>query len=420
MIYYRIMSEIVYPKDAKVVSLKSVVQKSADSICLKMFDMVFRLTERSAKQNKQWESQNFEFLEESKQAIRLTNQAVQIGLAQTFSGLNEKAALIDWGMGQATNYPLSALPESIAITPVEPSKEAVINAYKKGRISQDVLNRLITNELPPYPITDHSIDGIFSITALHVLPLKSLQITIDEFRRILKPNRKILALQDVAPGWDFLSSLTPEISEWINSYILTKYPSLSYGNIDDFEKNTFWSNYLNLALRHISQQGYWDLEAGSKFRNEFFDLSQIVLGMSNLRPVVDKIASHHNIPLRKLRERFKNEYRGLTGVLYNTAIVLNYLKLIPEEQMSDKFQNFIYTLSTCFSLIFNDIYEAYLVYVFKEKDFEVETGNINVVINNDVPNESVFNIDGSQAIILESSQDKSFASVRKFVAKNEP
>lgn len=414
------MVEIVYPKDAKVAPLKSAVQKSADSICLKMFDMVFRLTEGSAKQNKQWGNQNFEFLEKSKQAIKLTNQAVQIGLAQTFSGLSEKAALIDWGMGQATNYPLSTLPESIVVTPIEPNKEAVVNAHKKGRISQDVLNRLITNELPPYPIPDHSIDGLFSITALHVLPLKSLQITIDEFKRILKPNGKILALQDVAPGWDFLSSLTPEISEWINSYILTKYSGLSYGNIDEFEKNTFWDNYLNLALKHISQQGYWDLDSGNNFKNDFFDLSQITLGMGNLRPVVDKIASHHDIPLKKLRERFKNEYKGLARILYNTAVVLNYLKLIPEEKMPDKFQNLIYTLSTCFSLIFNDIYEAYLIYVFKEKGFEVETENINVVVNNVVPNESVFNIDGSQAVIFESSQNKSFASVRKFVAKNEP
>lgn len=140
-----------------------------------------------------------------------------------------QGGIVDFGAGEANFYSGSDLwrniidQQRLTLIPIEPSRQALHNAYRNGRLTHDEHARAICSSEPPYPIADNSVDAVVSISTLHTIAGPESPKYFRELHRILRPGGSFVHVQPVGVLTSFLAGLPPDAKDKILDYIFKKY-----------------------------------------------------------------------------------------------------------------------------------------------------------------------------------------------------
>ncbi len=332
-----------------------------------MFSYSAHLLPGGAYEGNEWNSDKYISLEKRKAIGEVKNIATQIGISEALKELKPGARVIDWGHGKGSNFPLVYLPD-FELIPIEPIGEAVGLSYKEGRINNVAFHNLITKPIPPYPLSDHSIDGILGITSFHTLPYAEMVMVGREFRRIIRDIGPVCHIQDVSAARNFLDNIPDPVLTKMIEYLTYKYNGLSFKRPEDPRRDDFWTQYLSIGVKRINSYGYWLIDDTGlekpKHIEENPEIPLVIPGKNMLNVYLEKLSSFHNIPMKVLIERINSSndlLRSDLGVLFHRmAFILAYAKFIPTNELPDKFLSFFRAFTLGNALLINDIIDTHV------------------------------------------------------------
>jgi hypothetical protein len=300
-------------------------------------------------------------------------EVVQIALAQELGFAGVEDVLLDWGIGEAPYYPLSYV--RAKIRGVEVNRQAVVQAYREGRIGKEVLRTLETTPTPPYRNIDaESVTGVMGVSSFHILREPNFEELLHEFKRVLKTGGKICHVQNMVPGENFLYGLSAQTWQKILYELKTRYPGLAFSLKGNPSQETFWANYLSDYRQNLEER--------SILFSPTADRQSVPKGLIqdvpiNLQSAIGRIAAYSGKPTKEINGLLKvGDGQGIAGIFEVGARLLALANETTFRQGTFELIKNILLVDFVITTLLEEIFEIYLTIKLTEAGIETESSVI--------------------------------------------
>jgi hypothetical protein len=303
----------------------------------------------------------------------MVDQAIQFALGIKLGNLNSGDIFIDFGIGEALDYPISGIQPGVKVVAVEPNKSAIQYARDKGRIAQDVAE--VTRNEPPYDISQKA-QAVIGISSFHVLPrpqmLRNLRALVSQN---LVSTGLVCHIQPILPSLTFLQGWDESVYERVGRNIYHKYPGLELKPVDYSapEKNDFLL-YLRSIVAGLDDLVVLNTITGNPEKIPYnpYDLARF--DPVHITDAFYDMCGLLGLSVKKVGVEIKNKSKpGLHSLL--TAI-RSYLDLASRVNPADYNLDIIYAVNIIQffqNILIEDLFEGYLVDLFQAAGVDAQS-----------------------------------------------
>lgn len=191
--------------------------------------------------------------------LPLFRYTIQSHLVQELGkGLVGPGRVVDWGAGRAEMYchgsPFHELLTSkrCTVIPIEPNGDALKEAVASGRVSKTFQDVAIRRTQPPYGL--HSVDAMYSISALHTVPQTTIAAVLSEGYKMLKPGGVFVNSHPFIGKTNFMSGVSDQEMTAAQKHMSILYPNLQFSMDSLASPDNFITRYGNAIGQRLRDQ----------------------------------------------------------------------------------------------------------------------------------------------------------------------